>query len=145
MTRLRMAKADSPARDLELLGRSPYDVASLLASAMESGSGYWAQIVGYVEPMEPKAVIDADLSDVPEVYPHCDYPLTGGAVLLRRADEPNAAPLRLDGEAIERGLRLLRDTKAGALHWGHWLNESDDATTGDVFLQLCVLGKIVYG
>lgn len=145
MTRLRMAKADSPARDLELLGRSPYDVASLLASAMESGSGYWAQIVGYVEPMEPKAVIDADLSDAPEVYPHCDYPLTGGAVLLRRVDEPNAAPLRLDGEAVERGLRLLRDTKAGALHWGHWLTDSADATTGDVFLQLCVLGEIVYG
>lgn len=145
MTRLRMDKATEPARDLDLLGQSPYDVASLLVSAMESGSGYWAQIEGYVEPMEPRAVVDADLSEPPEVYPHCDYPLTGGAVLLRRIDEPKAALLRLDGEAIERGLRLLRDSKAGALHWGHWLTEQHDATTGDVFLQLCVLGEIVYG
>jgi len=145
MTRLRMDKSTEPARDLDLLGQAPRDVASLLVSAMESGSGYWARIEGYIEPMTPKAIIDADISEPPEVYPHCDYPLTGGAVLLRRVDEPKADPLRLDGEAIERGLRLLRDTKAGAMHWGRWLAQRHDATTGDVFLQLCVLGEIVYG
>lgn len=142
MTRLRMDKATEPARDLDLLGHTPYDVASLIVSGMEGGSGYWAQVIGYVEPLEPKAVIDAEVSEPPEVYPHCDYPLTGGAVMLRRVDEPNADPLRLDGDAIERGLRLLRDKPS---HWEHWINQAHDATTGDVFIQLCLLGEIVYG
>jgi hypothetical protein len=30
-------------------------------------------------------------------------------------------------------------------HFADWLAENDDAETADVFLQLCVFGKTIYG
>lgn len=30
-------------------------------------------------------------------------------------------------------------------HLGDLLSENEDATTGDVFLQLCVFGEVIYG
>lgn len=30
-------------------------------------------------------------------------------------------------------------------HFGDFMSENDDATTADVFLQLCVFGKTIYG
>jgi hypothetical protein len=30
-------------------------------------------------------------------------------------------------------------------HFGDFMGENDDATTSDVFLQLCLFGEVVYG
>ena len=30
-------------------------------------------------------------------------------------------------------------------HLADFMSESDDASTGDVFLQLCIFGSVVYG
>jgi hypothetical protein len=30
-------------------------------------------------------------------------------------------------------------------HWADFINENDDAITGDIFVQCCVFGDTVYG
>lgn len=44
---------------------------------------------------------------------------------------------------IERALQLMADKYPR--HWIDFINENTDATTGDVFLQLCVFKEVVYG
>ena len=46
-------------------------------------------------------------------------------------------------EAIQRGLKLMAEKHPK--HFANLMGETDDAFTHDVFLQLCLLGDIVYG
>lgn len=114
-------------------------VADLLCSGFEGGVGYWCRIVDYREPPEKRSVWGES-----HVYPHVDYPLTGGAVVCEVTEEDDPKPLVLDRAAIERGLKLM-STLTPRRHWTAFLHEDEDAETGDVFIQLCLLGEIVYG
>lgn len=51
---------------------------------------------------------------------------------------------RLDRESIARGLQKFAQG-VNAQHFGNWMSEQDDAITGDVFLQLCLFGEVIYG
>jgi len=113
-------------------------IAGLLCAAFEGGVGYWCTITGYTEPEVPRSVWGED-----RIYRHVDYPLTGGAVLCEVTDEDEPERLVLDREAVERGLRLMAEK--APRHWGDFLAENYDADTGDVFVQLALLGEIVYG
>jgi hypothetical protein len=114
-------------------------VAYLLCSAFEGGSNYWYQIHDYVEPQSLTFRFDKG-----EVYEAYDYPLNdGGAVLVGDSEEPDDEPKRLDLAAIERGLQVMAEKYPR--HWQDFANENDDACTGDVFLQCCLFGEIVYG
>lgn len=116
-------------------------IADLLCYAFEGGVGYWCRIVGYREPDEPRSIWGEDT-----IYRHVDYPLTGGAVVCQvtedeTGDEPKT--MVLDQAAVERGLRLMAEK--APRHWADFLTENEDACTGDVFVQLALLGEIVYG
>lgn len=126
-------------------------VADLLCTAFEGGVGYWARIIGKVVP----EVVWQGGSWKGEIYSYVHYPLShGGAIILRDAELPDPEDAVeemgesledkwvLDREAIARGLRLFPNHP---FHLSNWLNENEDAETGDVFVQLCVLGEIVYG
>ncbi len=121
---------------------SARDVASLICSGFEGGVSYWCRIMDYREPKVVRPVIDED-----EVFKHNDYPLLdGGAVICRVFDEgtdKKYAPLVLDRDAVQRGLTLMAEKYPR--HWGDFLSTNYDACTGDVFLQLCLLGEVVYG
>lgn len=127
------------------------DVAYLLCSAFEGGVGYWAQIVGYVEPKTP--VAHMDIGGDKTVYPYVDFPLTpDGAVLIRDVEEDGQQPdegepdegktWRLDYAAVAKGLQVMADKYHK--HFHTFLDENGDAETGDVFLQCCLFGEIVY-
>lgn len=132
-------------------------VALLLCAAFEGGIRYWATVEEYIEP-EP-ALLESHLEGMGgSVYAYADYPLTpGGAVIIsdrgqhERAyddagqprDPPGMRTARIDLETIQLGLTLFA-TKY-PLHYAAWLNESFDATTGDVFVQLCAFGAVIYG
>ena len=47
----------------------------------------------------------------------------------------------LDRAKIAVGLALLADTA----HWVDFMDENEDGTTGDVFLQMCLFGEVVFG
>lgn len=115
-------------------------IAGLLVSALEGGSGYWLRVEKYQVPPTPVA----HMEDLDEVYPHVDYPLTeGGAVICRDIEDPKRGKLTLDLDAIKRGLALMQ--ARSPRHWGDFVSENYDATTGDVFVQYCLLGELVYG
>jgi len=50
---------------------------------------------------------------------------------------------RLDLDAIKKGLQIIAEKYPR--HMGDFLNENDDADTGDVFLQCCLFGDAIYG
>lgn len=50
---------------------------------------------------------------------------------------------RLDLDSIREGVKIM--ARDYPLHFSNMFNESGDAETGDVLLQCCVFGKIVYG
>lgn len=49
---------------------------------------------------------------------------------------------RVNAARLRKGLRIMAE-KHGR-HFGDLLNENDDATTADVFLQCVALGEVVY-
>jgi hypothetical protein len=53
-------------------------------------------------------------------------------------------PYTLDRAALLRGLQLFANLKPQR-HWAAFIEENDDQETGDVFLQLCLFGEVLYG
>ena len=112
-------------------------IADLLCCGFEGGVNYWCQIVGFKEPdkVERQAYPD-------RLYKHLDYPMNpGGQVIIKACDEKTRRVLDL--AAIDRGLQVMANKYPR--HFANWLAENDDAETGDVFIQCCVLGEVVYG
>ena len=111
----------------------------LLCSAFEGGSNYWYMIHDEVK---PSAMVDR--FDGARVYPPVDYPTNpGGALLIGSMLDPKDSSKRLDLAAIQRGLQVMAEEYPR--HFGNFMDEADDATTADVFLQCCLFGKLVYG
>ena len=46
-------------------------------------------------------------------------------------------------DAIEQGIQLLERLYPGL--FADFIKENEDATTGDIFLQLCLYGEVIYG
>lgn len=113
-------------------------VAGLICTGFEGGVGYWCCITGYVEPENPRSVMEDG-----EVFPHIDYPLTGGAVQCVSEVEDDSPTYTLDFEAVKRGLKLMSEKYPR--HFSDFMSDDYDADTGDVFIQLCLLGELVYG
>jgi hypothetical protein len=49
---------------------------------------------------------------------------------------------KLDRLSIENGLKVMMAKYPR--HFGNWVAENDDSETGNVFLQCCVFGDLVY-
>jgi hypothetical protein len=49
----------------------------------------------------------------------------------------------LDRVAILEGLRIMAEKEPR--HFADFMTENDDADTGDVFLQCCLYGEVIYG
>lgn len=111
-------------------------IADLLCTAFEGGVGYWCQIVGYDTPKNPRSIWGED-----KIVKYVDYPLCGGSVFVTTDDEQDKQ-LNLDGTAIMEGLKIMAEKYPR--HFSDFLNENEDAVTGDVFVQCCLFGEIVY-
>jgi hypothetical protein len=106
-------------------------ISGLLCCGFEGGVGYWCQIAGY-EGRED------------ETYPHTTLPLKpNAAVLCEEWEEEEPTLLRLDRAAVERGLKIMSEKYPR--HFMNFVCENEDAETGDVFIQCCLLGDVVYG
>lgn len=123
-------------------------VSDMLSTAFEGGSNYWY------------ANLDYDLGDGYTIADfrkggRCQYPGTyfhwsqliplveGCALTFEDSDDDGATPLRLDREKVMAGAQVM--AAKYPQHFADWMNEDGDATTGDVFLQCCVFGELVYG
>lgn len=108
----------------------PQAVADTLVSAFEGGTGYWCQIDN-----EKGPGYDAET---------CEKIVEGTAHLLLK-DQETGKRYTLDRAKVERGLRVMAEDQPD--HFRDMTSEdtSGDATTGDVLLQCCLLGEVLYG
>lgn len=139
-------------------------ISDLLCNAFEGGSNYWYEITERHAPerfdFRTEDALHASLHGNcgPEcqerkglkTFPHLDYPLNeGGHLLVKATDDEGYTEINgqtewaLDLGAVRQGLELL--ATAQSAHFADFLSENDDATTGDVFLQLCLFGEVVFG
>jgi hypothetical protein len=122
-------------------------VQNLLASALEGGSNYWYGALDYDFGATGWTLDDFREGGVmanPDEYFHpCQIvPFAEGcAVTLEVQGEPGRE--RLDLDAIKRGLERM--ALAAPEHFNNIDGPGEDAITGDVFLQCCLFGEIVYG
>lgn len=126
-------------------------IRNLLCTAFEGGSNYWYQIKGQVLRGDLSMV---DFREGGKMQTAGDYwhwsqliPLVDGCAILmttKFGDELNGKKeWCLDKDAIASGLAIMREKYPK--HFGDFVAENDDAITGDVFLQCCLFGEVVYG
>lgn len=124
-------------------------IASLLTSAFEGGANYWYMIeeVNVPEPSDQVRYLDGDDAGG-KFWNLYDGPLCKGGS-LRISDEVGRGPgdkarvETLSLETIQRGLDALQAKYPAQM--GNFLSGNYDANTGDVFLQCCLFGEVVYG
>jgi hypothetical protein len=120
-------------------------VGDLLCCAFEGGSNYWYRIEQFHEPTTYQFRTNKN-----QIFKHLDYPLNPEGYLVvsdYHGIDQDETPKRrrLSYVTIKRGLKLLSTSKTYAHHWQDFLAENEDATTGDVFLQFCLFGDVIYG
>lgn len=117
-------------------------IVSQLCSAFEGGSNYWYWINKNIK---PKNFNNSEKDYIK--YPHLSYPINeGGALIIsvkEEVDEDMAGKtFILNLKSIQKGLRLLAAKYPH--HFEDLVTQDGDATTGDVFLQLCIFGEIIW-
>lgn len=111
-------------------------VCDMIVGAFEGGSNYWLGRgrVELVEPAYDSLPQDGIWYGHPELY-EGQFKIT--------IDVPDDELRTLDNEAVRKGLEQMASLAGN--HFGDLMQETDDAETADVFLQLCLFGEIVYG
>jgi hypothetical protein len=132
-------------------------VRELLCLAFEGGSNYW-----YRDLEKGRAATDAVAKGVAFQSPSIDrvsivqhteddwtwaytLPTCGGSVMLTSSEDERDV-YTLDDKAIKRGLEAMA-VKFPARLQGHFFQTDydSDAEDGDVFLQCCLFGDVIYG
>jgi hypothetical protein len=117
-------------------------LAGLLCCAFEGGTNYWAKIE--MVPGDAKPDVESfgpDWKDIAD-YRHLWCPLTEGAkVKVWDTESPDDLLGELTLEKVKAALPAFLKTA----HGRNFVQEEDDAETGDVFVQYCLFGEIVYG
>jgi len=107
-------------------------ISSLLCSAFYGGSSYWCGMESYTT--NEHGELD------------CDGLLDPDKKLRWTITVPEEQPDRvyaLDIVEIARGVQTMADKYP--VHMAHAMTQRHDSDTGDVFLQCCLFGKILYG
>lgn len=126
-------------------------IRGLLCCAFEGGSNYWYQIDEYdfAEGFSIGDFRDGARFCDPDMYWHPSQliPLHEGCAVIVSSPHDNLGVARkvhrLDRKAIQKGLNVM--AKKYPRHMEHALSEDYDAETGDVFLQCCLFGGLVFG
>lgn len=136
----KMKAKPNPFKVIHSLEVSDRSVADLLVSAFEGGSNYWIDRTDIVKKGNVEFGSSKPMAD--DYYPWVVLaPMGSGEVRIYPTDDDKA--YTLNRAALQRGLELM--CSKYPRRWSDFINEGDDADTGDVFLQLALLGDIVYG
>jgi hypothetical protein len=112
-------------------------IMDLITTAIECGSNYWARFE-----------LPKDYKEKYGSYEH--IPFKGGDITVYDIETGELLGY-LNGATLKMGLQLMADRKdlkgkiIPARHFKAFATDSEDAETADVFLQLAVMGEIVYG
>lgn len=119
-------------------------IADLLCTAFEGGSNYWYKIVGKIKPEALEF-----RTDPKHIYWYLDYPLNkGGELTITARNEEDFEDFqdktyKLNLESIEGGLRVMQEKYPS--HFRDFMDDNADSITGDVFLQCCLFGEVIFG
>jgi hypothetical protein len=116
-------------------------IKDLLCAAFEGGIDYWGNAKSFIGQKEK---LDAE-------YFH-EIPALGG-VLVVFDNETDEELGKIDMESMKQAFEYMANgtDKNGTdyprlrEHLADFLNENEDATTADVFVQLAVMGEVVFG
>lgn len=112
-------------------------IENLIITAIEGGSNYWAQFK-YPDNWRDK------------YKSYSQIPFGGGEIEVYDTETGELLGV-LNRATIQTGLQLMADRKdvtgkqVPARHFKNLATDNEDAETADVFIQLCVMGEIVYG
>jgi hypothetical protein len=134
------------------------DISTLLCCAIEGGlsTSIW-RIAAYEHPnhteeqlLAIQSELDLSIGDDSPLFKHTLLPLIEGCAVIFEEfedEDPDVPPFthRLDLNAIKRGLNLMAQGKhCHPRYWKDVMSDNADADTGDVFVQLCLLGEVKY-
>jgi hypothetical protein len=98
------------------------------------GSTYWCEM------KEKRSVV----GQPPEDKLTCEELIAGGgSIVLIDIEASDDKELILDMKAAKHGIELM--AKKQFSHFADIVNEDDDSTTADIWLQLALLGDVIYG
>ena len=111
-----------------------------MGAAFEGGSNYWAKCNNF--PVTRLGGVGS--AHAGSTYSYDYEGVAAGEHTVTLEDvEGTDGPWTLDRAAIEQGIRLMAEKYQR--HFADAMTENYDAMTGDVFLQLAVMGEIVFG
>lgn len=102
----------------------------LICVALEGGSNYWYRI-------EKREMLE---------LPYWEALKVCGRILISNHYVQNEDKKRsewLDLYGMEQGLKTMQEKYPR--HFNDFIEHNDDAVTGDVFLQCCLFGEVLYG
>jgi len=133
-------------------------ICDLLAGAFDGGIGYWARIEIHM-PDEPDWSWCTEKDKASWMQCHKGYvaSMCGGHIFVIDTEEEYEAKenekegvehnsqyrFKVEREDLIKGMQIMSDKYPR--HFNDFINENDDACTGDVFVQCCVFGDITYG
>ena len=106
-------------------------VEDLLCGAFEGGSNYWAY---FVVSKKQKQGVKIDY-----IY---EIATRGGEITINDRETGETLGF-LNEESIKKGLQLMAEKYPN--RFIDVVNENDDADTADIFVQLAVMGELVFG
>ena len=117
-------------------------IQDLLCCALEGGSNYWYLITSFRKPKSMPV-----RTDDKQIFRHLDYPVNPRGALTFSVKHEELGNMKkryiLNRKTIQAGLRIM--AKNFPRHFTNFQQENEDADTGDVFLQVCLFGEVVYG
>lgn len=108
----------------------------LLCNALEGGSNYWYRIENYDQSEHECEFLS-------------DIPMAGGTLTFTANGDDEREVIHgcdmwtLTREHMVKGAQTMAEKYPR--HWANVVNENDDGETGDVFLQCCLFGEVIYG
>lgn len=115
---------------------------NLVVSALEGGSNYWYYLTERAVKIVDK-FCPADKKDEPFSIRFWAAIKAGASIPVNDVENVKHNLGKISLASIEKGEQILADKYFS--HFADIMDENDDATTADVWFQLCTLGEIVYG
>lgn len=124
-------------------------ITNAITGSVEGGYSSWMHRLSYERSQPSMNLAEAARGGEHTVWYNDPGFWIGGGVAEVRFDKPDedegagTGRMTIGRADLRRGLSLMAEK--APRHFADLLNENDDATTHDVFMQMVVLGEIVYG
>jgi len=123
-----LAEFDITPHELEL-------AKNLMITAFEGGSNYWYMIDSH----NKNEIKECEF--LSQLLSHKD-----GWMVISDAEESDGFPTKkVTFEDVVKAWHEFKTNNEYVHHYSDAIRECDDAVTGDVFLQLVVIGKVIFG